>query len=350
MKAGPIQSYLAFIVLALGTARYQVSANDALVSEVVAGQEANRELLQFGTAQYEITREEFYRRDAAPKSAYAGPHKTSVEFRVVFDYPHIRTETNDERVVHRPDHAIVFRTKPGPQASYPAYEYSAIIEVPSAAPIPLFHPGIQHEIRGVSFIDRIRSARDKPHLGIQVTAKKADDGLIEINIDSPASFWRGEYWIDPDQGYQLVRGNQYALKSSSDQPVLTFQAGYQQVSGGAFILNERQQTDWINLNGDLLKRSHTDMRLTSFDDAKPDPTLFQLESLGLPVGARITDRINKKHYVYGVSAVTEADIPTFGVTGPDESNRPFPLGMIFVAAAMLLGGVAIGLWFRRERA
>jgi hypothetical protein len=96
-------------------------------------------------------------------------------------------------------------------------------------------------------------------------------------------------------GYSLVRAEEFALKSSSEQPVMLMTADYQKTSEGGWLLSDRDLTHWVNINGEMTKRTHTVMKLIEFDGDKPDPELFRLESLGLPEGGRVMDRINNKH-------------------------------------------------------
>jgi hypothetical protein len=282
--------------------------------------------------------------------SYRHPPVWSYEYKVFYDYPFVRTEMPDEKIIFRTQHVIYFRTNLGPAESYPPREYAAVIKDPSMAAPPYFHPRAEREVHHTAFTKRIVTARMRPELNIRVEARKTEDRLIQVTIDSSKNFWRGKFWANPEKGYSLVRAEEYGLKTSSEQPAIFMTADYQKTSNGGFVLSSRALTHWISVNGALVQRSHTVMNLVDFNDDKPDPELFRLESLGLPEGGRVTDRINNKHYVYGVSAVTESDIPEFNVAAAEEREGGFRLWMALAGAALAFGVAAWVLWLRRARA
>jgi hypothetical protein len=304
------------------------NASDLLLQEIVAGCDANAFLLQKGTATYAVTREGYH-----PERAEPGETEVrSFDYTVAFDYPLIRTDDPNEKIIFRPRNVISYRTNMGSAKSYPAYEHSAVITDRATSKSPTFHPRAQRSEWFQSAASWIRIAADLPEGAID--ASETGDGLIKLTVDLSNKSWLGRMSVDPSKGYSLVRLEEYALKLSSEQPSEVMTADYVSTANGAFILSERDKTSWLAINNELKKQSREVLKLVRLDDRGPDAAVFRLESLGLPKTAYIEDRINKKHYIFGVSAVTEADIPALGAT---PNRTPYKLWVMLALAVVAFG-------------
>ena len=301
-----------------------------LLDEVVAGSEANLQLVEHGRATYKHT---------TGSAHQPAEHNQSSTYTVTFDYPFVRVDAPDHILVHTPELVIWYPTRMGHAPEYPAYEHRAVISDPATAkPLP-FHPRIQHEHHLPDVAILINSQRKNPKATL--TAERDGDGSIVIRYESPDAHFRAIFVVGPSFGYSLTRVERYSLKASSTVPLVETTLSYLRIPNGGYIVDEREAIYRLRASVDgpyQILRSVT--RLVDFDPARPSPDVFRLESIGLPEGARIDDQINQRRYIFGVTAVTEDDIGTVEVTGPWRGRAP--------RRVLLIGTLAIGLvvlWF-----
>ncbi len=317
--------YLAASACASAT-ESDASESEPLLDEIVAGSEANFELIDHGRASYE----EIVKLD--------GEHSYTELFTIQFDYPLLRADMPDRIVIYKPDYVIRYFTRIGPKPEYPPREHRAVILDPALSSQPSLHPRLQPSSRIPHAGSIIRSVRRDPN-GTISTQRRVDEH-IEVRYENPSAYIRAVFIVAPQLGYSFTRIEEFALKSSDSTPSSELTMSYRRIPSGAYIVEERHEVDRL-WDGD--EYSHTRERVTrlvDFDPARPSPDLFRLESIGLPEGARIDDQINQRRYIFGVTAVTEDDIGAVDVTGPWRGRAP--------RRVLLIGTLVIGLvvlWF-----
>ncbi len=117
--------YLALSAYASAT-EADASESEPLLDEIVAGSEANFELIDHGRASYE----EIVNLD--------GEHSHTQQFTIQFDYPVLRADMPDRIVIYKPDYVIRYFTRMGPQPEYPPREHRVVIVDPAIASPPQF--------------------------------------------------------------------------------------------------------------------------------------------------------------------------------------------------------------------
>ncbi len=303
------------------------SDSQRLLDEIVAGSDANFELIDHGRASYETI-------------VYIdGQHSDTHLHAIHFDYPFLRADTANRVFIYKSDYVIDYRMPTGSISEYPAREHRAIIQDPTIASHPPFHPRVQN------------SPRATPHAGNIITAVRGETNgtisaqyrlpdRIEVRYENPSEYFRAMYLVAPQLGYSLTRIEEYALKRSDSTPYRELTMSYRRIPSGAYIVEHRHEIKRLSDGEKHSRTTEAVTRLVDFDPARPSPDVFRLESMGIPEGARIEDQINQRRYIFGVTAVTEEDIGVVEVTGPWRGTAP--------RRVLVIGTVVIGLvvlWF-----
>ncbi|MCA9202882.1 MAG: hypothetical protein KDA59_07545 [Planctomycetales bacterium] len=304
-----------------------------ILDAIVAGCEANAQLISHGRASYTwITTQ------SEVGGGSEANHGTTSEqrFDVVFEYPLLRVASEDSVALYKPEYVIAYQKDLGPEIEYPAFEHRAVIRKRQFSPRPYFHPRVQWSDVTPHIASSIPHWRNDSRASITATRVKDGSIILAVSIDSAA--FRGEYVVLPESGYGLIELSEFATKVSDSQPYYHMKASYRRIPSGAYIIEERKDTDSIARGDAYYSTQRGTIRLVSFSDERPAPSEFQLESMGLPRGARIEDKIHDRQYIFGVSAVTEKDIPGFEVVPPSGGARS---AMVVVAMVFI---VSVGLW------
>ncbi len=318
--------YLALSAYASAT-EADASESEPLLDEIVAGSEANFELIDHGRASYE----EIVNLD--------GEHSHTQQFTIQFDYPVLRADMPDRIVIYKPDYVIRYFTRMGPQPEYPPREHRVVIVDPAIASPPPVHPRAQYPSPRLPHAGSILTGVRRDPNGTINTQHRVD-GHIEVRYENRGAHIRAIFVVAPQFGYSLTRIEEFALKSSDSIPFRELMMSYRRIPSGAYIVEERHELHRLWHGDEYSHTTETLTRLVDFDPARPSPDVFRLESIGLPEGARIDDQINQRRYIFGVTAVTEDDIGVVEVTGPWRGRAP--------RRVLLIGTLVIGLvvlWF-----
>ncbi|HUY31180.1 MAG TPA: hypothetical protein VMV69_00260 [Pirellulales bacterium] len=328
-------------------------ASQALVDEVIAGTEANLALIEHGTATYSVRRTNVVPAGLDVPGDVKIAHGTYTkegEVRVSFDYPRMHFEWRGTGRV------------PGEVATERAIydgEYNMRFLVPSAGAGTgtvfimagshsttgnYLHPRKQFRgfwIRPPSFADQLRgmAAADA-----SLTAARQPDGLVRFANQPTAGKIRGIYWISPNEGYSLVRAQEWPVWSPVKPPQL-YEATARPAGNGAFVLAHRLARFYsLSKSGELEPSREEESTLREIDlRVRPDPKLFTIDGLGLRVGARIDDQVHGRLYHYGIDAGGES-----GILLP-RSGGPMTLRYWFIGLNGLAGMLAIGWMIYRAK-
>jgi hypothetical protein len=326
------------MLASVDTARSEQPAR--LLDEVVAGCEGNVSLIRGGWAKYTVVSV----RPVQEKDSKSPPVPVIVT--VYFDGDITRCDFGDLRMIQDGQRLIEFDaqglvaggTKPDNPRDYSIYVKPDRLEPRSV----LAHPRMQ----GLPFLGTI--ARD-------IRAVRSDSAwnldafregrLIKVirSSDERNKYLKAEYWVDPAVGYGVVRLKKWSGKDSN-LPATEMESTYRKADNGAFVVERLKKTDRRYRAGRYEDFTEVDAILTEMSlSEKPDRQVFTIEGLAPPRGARIQDRINDREYLYGLSAVTDADIIAPESSGPRTGRQWIVWGSIG-----LLGALIAALAIRRR--
>jgi hypothetical protein len=292
----------------------------ALLDECIAGIEANLALIEHGTATYRIN-------DVVKRRGNLIPQEQMLK--VIFDdrrhrfewHKKERSEGSEEIVVEHviidPERVIEYWPPIG--GVLPANGHFVAITRNSNNRRALMEPSQQRlNCWGVppTFVWEIgwmkKTAPD--HL----TARRDAQGMIEISFQPPSvEVTRGVYWLSPEQGYGLVRANEWITGWDGDEPSSTYAAEFQNANNGAWVVAHRQERDRVPRDGALVHFHKHELWLDEIDlITRPADATFTIDGIGLPAGARIRDMLNGREYRYGIPAVDGQNIDVTQATGP----------------------------------
>ncbi len=314
------------------------SDSERLLDEIVAGSQANLERIDHGRASYEVT---------VTSKDSSGERTETRLYTIQFDYPLLRADMPDGVVIYKPDYVLHYLSDLPPES--PTRSPGVVIQDPTIAPPPPFHPRVQDGAGGAKHAgSSITAARGDPD-GALTAQRGAENVNIEVHYEHPSQQFRTKLVVAPQLGYSLTRIEQYALKLSESVPYRELSMSYRRLPGGAYVVQQRQETDRLWVGNEYSHSTETLTRLVDFDPARPSADVFRLESMGLPEGAHIDDQVHRRHYTFGSTAVTEDDIRAVGVTGPGRgvtSRRVLLIGTFTIGMGVLWFGV-IRRRFRR---
>jgi len=294
---------------------------DALLDQVIAGCEGNLAMIEAGSAKYSIT------------TSFADGRKPVSERAALWiDGPRLRVDLGDARMIELPDRLIDFQAPYlGTDKQLAPHNYSVIILPPSPHPrTGMLHPRMQgvQGLRNIAVM--LRAARAKPD--VWTLAATMEGKIIRVTEVSEANFIKTEVWVDPDQGYGVVRFLQWS--KARNLPAVEVHSKYRRANHGAFVVSECRQVLRKPEADGYRDDTQVDIALQEISlGEKPDEKLFTIEGLGLPEGVPIQDRIQNRQYVYGASVATEGGI----VSGPARSGSR----MVWLLGVGAIFGVAV---------
>ncbi len=300
---------------------------DGLIDEVVAGCDANLSLIERGRASYSVS----HSYPDGRKSLLSGPAA------LFFDGPRLRVDIADRRMIQDEDRLVVFiATDLGTAGGRDARNYNVTVDVPTRrSELVWAHPRMQGLTRLENIAQDIRAVRENREWNL---GAEAEGSLIKVTRES--SGLKVEYWVDPSQGYGVVRHAKWS-KRITNLPAVEVDSKYRRVGNGAYVVSDCKRVFREPNEGGY--RTYEETRVVLMEIAlaeHPDPTVFTIDGLGLPKGARIQDRINNREYVFGVSAVRDEDVGRPHVSGPQRTFGRFVIGVAALAAVV----VALVLW------
>ncbi len=316
------------------------SDSERLLDDIVAGSDANFELIDHGRASYEAT---------VTSKDPTGERTETRLYTIQFDYPLVRADMPDGVVIYKPDYVLHYLSDLGLPPESPTRPPGVVIQDPTIASHPPFHPRVQDGAGGRKHAGSIiTAARGNPD-GTLTAQRGAENVNIEVRYEHPSQQFRTRFVVAPQLGYSLTRIEQYALKLSESIPYRELTMSYRRLPSGAYLVQQRQETDRLWVGNEYSHTTETLTRLVDFDPARPSADIFRLESMGLPEGAHIDDQVHRRHYTFGSTAVTEDDIRAVGITGPGRgrtSRHVLVIGTLTIGMGVLWFGV-IRRRFRR---
>ena len=365
-----------FVACSCSPAISQSEVSDVL-AEIEAGSDANLALITSGILKYSVEtkwrgpkKPPLIDRMTDPKlrkaieSTYQPERDLTVIMDVWWDGLQLRLDLTEppeqiERTIVGSHDAVVFKAPwMGTDRQFQAVDYVARIQPISKVSSPLAHP-LNQGVPMYSHSDRLtlstylRAAKTRS-LKIDVARK---DGLVELVIDDSERFSRREFIIDPAQGYNVVTYRNWSTKLSDVEPDTVIKTTYSEGPPGAFHMSRTNHVSHQLLDGPGQNKppatiaTELDCELVSADfSAPPDEALFTIDSLGLPVGARIEDTIQGKTYHYGVDAPASATLDNIEWTA--SGAHPSANWWRWLVSATVLTTVILAiasLYFRSRR-
>ncbi|MBI1312280.1 hypothetical protein GC176_13405 [bacterium] len=258
-------------------------------------------------------------------------------------------ERKEYTIVGTEDAIVFLAPWLGTDKQYEPIEYVVRIRTREDVGIPDGHPlnqGVPMDGRDqrLAISDYLSIAQER-NLDIDVSR---EGQLIRLLVDDVERKSRREFVIDPDQGYNAVTYRHWSTKRSDVEPDGVIESEYAEGPPGAFHMVH--QTNWSSAGVSpstperIVRESET--RLVDSDfSAPPDPSVFSLDGLGIPVGARIEDQITGETYHYGVDAPAGGTLDGIEWKASGPKNGQDWWKWVVLAAVMLCGG----LFFVRQR-
>lgn len=324
--------------LASHTARAasQESGN-LLLDEVIAGAESNLEKIAFGSARYRLTGKRYNRRDGTWSDVES-------DIRVLFDGARYREDHGDQRVLFTGDAYVEFHAPYlGTPDEYEPFNYSVIVREPVFEKPLTAHPRMQGLLLPTNIAEEIRAMRTK---GDWDFSCERDAGGIIIVASSATLRVEATYRVDPRQGYGVTN---YQVRRLAEPPGVTTQveSSYRLNSNGAHVVDGTRRQLWAVIGDKLIDRSDTQIALVDIDlQNRPPPHELRLEGLGLPIGARIQDRIHGREFLFGVDPVREEDIIK-AVPGGAWEGWGIRRILVFTGIGLLIAGIGYAFFRRR---
>lgn len=317
--------FLLFVVVA------HSQAQEELLSELVAGSEANVALMREGTVSYQVKSQTF-----SPKT-----RQNDYVLTFFLDHDRVRMDGQTDRYILEPDRNISLSLID--LARSPKHA-SAIIRTPEFAPPRVGDPrrnGLCSHFEGIG--ELIRKLQTGENTRITVTQEGA---LTKLAVVNEPMEYKAEYWVAPREGFGVVRYQEWAMRTP-EAPFSEVKSQFVKVSNGAYIVSSQE---WVfravSRDGKFGLNKELRLQLQSETIGKPvSPKVFTLAGLGVVREARVQDRINGKEYLFGVSAVDENTLGRLPVSGPD---RPHLLPIAFAVQAVIVIGLTAWWWIRRR--
>lgn len=355
-------SFLAWLFFGAVNVALAAGETDAVLDEIIAGIEANQALLQHGEARYVRTTTRYFQPNPRTTPDYdsvpRGPYTSKQA--VFFDYPRVRIDAEENGRVYGDQSAVIKETlifdgerliqyaPPRPRTDgSPISVRSHLVFIGPTDDARLAQRN--HPRRQLSELPPPQETlrRMRRNKAATLTAKTQPDGLIAVTFEHKPTAYRQEYWFSPTEGYSLVRSRQWTLSLSETEPASSDEARTKQVTTGAYVISWHHGRSLIAIDGSYRPNLEMEDTLTDIDvEITPAENLFTLESLRLPVGAKIQDKIVGRDYKYQVPDVDEKKIVVRPASGPTSIGY-WATGAYVVAG---LGLVLVGYAWRRRRA
>lgn len=313
-------------------------AHADLIDEVIAGSEANAAEIQRGHATYKVSTIMTMNNQEQPP--------INENYEVWFDYPRVRIDAASnmqERKLYLPDRTISFDSSNLPKLQeLGAINFTAIVLPIDSDSRPIIHPRMFGPAKVASIANEVRALRENPIWKIEAT--EMENGLILLRCHSDQQFVTSEYYIDPNQGYSIVRLKEWALKASKDDPSFESESTFEEIDQKTFVLSKRKTQLKIDVGGKLVPYLKEDVELTSIKlTDKADDALFTIEGLGLPEGGRVQDRVAGIEYPFKSAAPAKQVFAVNPAVAKNSSQRNW----IIIASAILVAAVLF-IWYSRR--
>ncbi len=275
------------------------NADDALLDELLAGHDANVSAINHGTARYRYT-------------ATAGGHRSEFLVEVQFHGDQTRFDFGDSRNISSPDADITFEAPHlGTAAARPPHHYIAIVYEKGRGPN---HPWQYHpRYLGHSHIPNSQTLGDVMR-EVQKAARqskafkwKAERGAGAASVSYVHEYVTLDFRLGPGSSFPII---DFSMTDSRlARPAAEAHFEYRTVSTGQQVASKATIVSRIPQAHEYVDRARVEVELMEIDLTKrPDPEVFTLGGLGVPIGARISDKRIGKIYLFGVEAATEKEL------------------------------------------
>jgi len=252
--------------------------------------------------------------------------------------------------------------------------YIAVIQEPGRGSDPfLFHPQyVGHGLTSfripelgprITVADLLRTLGNRPDTTLTL---QEENSLVKLTMTTQRVRAKFTFWLDPAAGYCVVREEKTIPPHTAPANERTTEYQRHQATGPFLATVVKQVQRSVTKDNRLEERERTEYRLVDADlNLVPDASLFTLDGLRLPHGARVWDKRTGKEYLYGIPAVQGADINAavtqvnraewerqYGRVPPEvagASTRPAWLWLVLLVPGLALVGLYGVARLRRAR-